>query len=80
MMWYVYILKTKRGSLYTGITTCLERRLNEHRRGRGGRFTKTFGVDQLLYSETCLNQSEALRREAEIKAWPRVKKMKLIGG
>lgn len=77
-MWFVYILKCKNGDLYTGITNNLERRFEEHKSGKGGKFTHVFKVDKMLYSEPCGSKSEALRREAQIKGWRRKKKLSLI--
>lgn len=79
-MWYVYILGCKNGSLYAGITDNLERRFEEHKAGKGGKFTRAFKVDKLLYSELCGSKNEALKREAQIKDWTRRKKLTLIQG
>ena len=77
-MYYVYLIKCKDGSIYTGITTDLERRFNEHKKGKGGHYTKSKGVTKLLYSESCKDKSTALKREAEIKSWDRTKKLSLM--
>ena len=77
-MWYVYILKCRNGSLYTGITDNLERRFKEHARGKGGHFTKSFGAEKILYSGQCPDKSSALKREAQIKSWTRPEKLALI--
>lgn len=77
-MWQVYILQTQDGRLYTGITSDIVRRMKEHQKGRGCRFTKSFGFKKLLYQETCLDRKEALRREVQIKRWPKSKKLDLI--
>ena len=77
-MWYVYILECKDDRLYTGITKDLTRRLKEHQAGRGGRFTRTFGAKQFIYQEEHPTREDALRREAHIKTWPRLKKLKLV--
>lgn len=79
-MWFVYILKCKNGDLYTGITDNLERRFEEHKTGKGGKFTHAFKVDKLLYSEPCGSKNEALKREAQIKGWTKRKKLTLIAG
>ncbi len=79
-MWYVYILKTLKGQLYTGMTNNIEKRLRRHKQGRGARFTRIFGVDQLVYSYEFSTRVEAMRREAKIKTWPRTKKLALIEG
>jgi len=77
-MYFVYILKCKDGSLYTGITTDLDRRLQEHTVGKGGHYTSARGVVRMVYHEKRKNRSTASKREAEIKSWPRVKKLALI--
>ena len=79
-MWYVYILECKNDDLYTGITNNLDRRVQEHLAGKGGKFTHTFRVERLLFSEKANNKEEALRREAQIKGWTRRKKLALIKG
>lgn len=77
-MYYVYILKCKDGTLYTGMTTDLQRRFKEHSSGRGGHYTKWKKVVKIVYSEEQPNRSSALKRELEIKKWPRNKKLELI--
>ena len=79
-MWYVYILECQNHDLYTGITDNLERRLQEHKSGKGGKFTRAFRVNQLIYSEPCGSKNEALKREAQIKNWTRKKKLALVNG
>jgi len=77
-VYHVYILECGNGSLYTGITTDLARRLEQHRSGKGGNYTRSKGVKRIVYSEKAANRSVALRREAEIKGWTRQKKLELI--
>ena len=77
-MWYLYILRCKDGSLYTGITTDVEKRLEAHRAGKGAKYTRGRGPLELVYKEECGDHSDALRREAEIKRLPRDEKLKLI--
>jgi predicted GIY-YIG superfamily endonuclease len=79
-MWHVYILQTQKGQLYTGMTKDIEKRLRRHKEGRGAWFTRVFGVDRLLYSHEFPTRGDAMRREAEIKTWPRTKKLALIKG
>jgi len=76
--WKLYILRCGDGSLYTGITNDLAQRLEQHRSGKGAKYTRGRGPLELVYSEDCADKSEALKREAAIKALPRVEKMKLI--
>ncbi len=76
--WFVYILRCSDGSLYTGITNCLERRLEKHNRGRASRYTRARLPVSLIYSEPQPDRSLASKREAEIKSWDRGLKLKLI--
>ena len=77
-MWYLYILRCKDDSLYTGITTDVEKRLEAHRSGKGAKYTRGRAPLELVYREECGDHSDALRREAEIKRLPRDEKLKLI--
>lgn len=77
-MWYLYILRCGDGSLYTGITTDVEKRLEAHRSGKGAKYTRGRGPLELIYREECGDHSAALRREIEIKALSREEKLKLI--
>lgn len=79
-MRYVYILECKDKSFYTGITDNLQRRFQEHKSGKGGKFTHAFKVNKLLYSEPYGTKNEALKHEAQIKGWTRKKKLALIKG
>ena len=76
--WKLYILRCGDGSLYTGITTDVERRLEEHRSGKGAKYTRGRTPLELVYREECGDHSAALRREHEIKALSRAEKLKLI--
>jgi len=76
--WKLYILRCGDGSLYTGITTDVDRRLDEHRSGNGAKYTRGRGPLELVYSEECGDHSAALKRELEIKALSRAEKLKLI--
>ena len=77
-LYFVYMLECEDGSLYTGITTDPKRRLSEHQSGRGGHFTRAKRAVRIVYTEQHPNRSAALKREAEIKRWSRVKKLALI--
>ena len=77
-MYYVYIIECKDGSLYTGITTDVERRFQEHKNGTGGHYTKAKQAVKVVYSQKYPDRSSALKREAEIKSWSRRKKLELI--
>lgn len=76
--WYLYILRCGDGSLYTGITTDVSRRLAAHRRGKGAKYTRGRGPLELVYRQVCGTHSDALRRELEIKALSRGEKEQLI--
>lgn len=77
-IWYLYILRCGDGSLYTGITTDVERRFKTHCQGKGAKYTRGRGPLTLVYRETCGSHSQALKRELEIKALPRQEKEKLV--
>ena len=77
-MYYVYLLLCRDDSLYTGITTDVQSRLEAHRAGKGAKYTRGRAPLELVYSETCGDHSAALKREAQIKSLPRAGKMKLI--
>jgi inosine triphosphate pyrophosphatase len=79
MDWYVYILECETGKYYTGITTDVERRFNQHKRKRGARFTLKNGAKKIVYIEKCVNISDARKREIEIKTWSREEKEALMG-
>ena len=76
--WYLYILRCGDGSLYTGITTDVEKRFEAHSSGKGAKYTRGRGPLELVYSEACQDHSHALKREWEIKSLPREKKLELI--
>lgn len=76
--WKLYILRCGDGSLYTGITVDVEKRLKAHRTGKGAKYTRGRGPLELVYREDCGDHSAALRRELQIKAMPREEKMLLI--
>jgi len=77
-MWYIYILLCKDGSLYTGSTTDISRRVKEHNTGKGGSYTKIHKPVEIIYKEACRNRSDAQTREAQIKRWTKTKKLALI--
>jgi predicted GNAT superfamily acetyltransferase len=76
--WKLYILETGDGSLYTGVTTDLTRRLKEHNAGRGARYTKSRRPVKLLAAWETFGQGEALRLEVKLKRLPRPRKMQII--
>ncbi|MBU0710223.1 MAG: GIY-YIG nuclease family protein, partial [Candidatus Omnitrophica bacterium] len=65
--WYLYLIECKDGKLYTGITNDLKRRMQQHNRGQGCRFTKVRFPVRLLHNEIYPSRQSALKREAEIK-------------
>jgi putative endonuclease len=77
-MVYVYILKCSDGSLYTGWTNDLEKRLAAHNAGTASKCTRPRRPVKLVYSETVESKSEALKREIAIKKLTREQKVKLI--
>jgi predicted GIY-YIG superfamily endonuclease len=77
MSWWVYLLKCGDGSLYTGITNDLERRLALHRAGRGARYTRGRGPLQLIWSEPWPDRASASRREHAVKQLSRTAKLAL---
>jgi putative endonuclease len=77
-MYYLYILECKDGTLYTGITTDVERRFGEHKNKKGGHYTSAKEAVRVVYTEEHPNRSAASKREAEIKKWTREKKLELV--
>ncbi|MBC8330715.1 MAG: GIY-YIG nuclease family protein [Anaerolineae bacterium] len=75
---YCYIVECSDGTLYTGWTTDLQRRVAAHNAGRGARYTKTRRPVVLVYVEPQPDRSTALKRERAIKKLPRAKKKQLI--
>jgi len=79
--WYVYMLRCADDSLYTGITTDIERRLGEHNntsKSVGAKYTRSRRPVKLVYHEQLLTRAEATSRELEIKSLNRCDKLKLI--
>ena len=81
MPWFVYIAQAPTGRYYTGITTDIHRRIDEHNRNEGAKFAYDQGVLRLVYTSPPFpGQSSARKREIQIKGWVRSKKEKLIRG
>ncbi|WP_254545551.1 GIY-YIG nuclease family protein [Halomarina pelagica] len=76
---YVYVLRCGDGTLYTGYTTDVERRLREHRAGRGAKYTRGRGPLEVVHVETHGSKSAAMSREYEIKRFSRARKERLVG-
>lgn len=81
-MFFVYILRTSSNTLYVGQTNNLEKRLKEHRnkKSRSAKYTRSFTSFDLVYSEDFPTRSEAMKREYELKQWPKKKKEALVVG
>ena len=75
---FTYILECSDGSLYTGWTNDLERRLKAHNTGKGAKYTKSRRPVKLVYFESFSTKQEAMRREWEIKQLKRQEKEKMI--
>ena len=78
MGWFVYMLRCGDGSLYTGCTNDLVRRVAAHQSGRGAKYTRSRLPVSLVYREEAVDQSAALRREVAIKRLSRLQKFALI--
>lgn len=74
---YVYMLRCKDSSLYTGWTNDIEHRLAMHLTGKGAKYTRGRGPLELVYLEELTDKESALRREAAIKRLTRVEKLRL---
>lgn len=67
MSWFLYLIECRDGSLYTGITTDVERRYAQHLRGKGARYTRAHPPRQLLGAIACADRSSASRAEYALK-------------
>ena len=79
MGWFVYILRCGDGTLYTGITDDVEKRLAAHRAGKGAKYTRGRGPLELVHTEAFPDRSAASKREYGIKQLTRQEKLELIG-
>ena len=79
-LWHLYMVRLENGHLYTGITTDVERRLNEHQSGKGAKFLRGKGELELVLTKPIGNHSMALKAEALIKKMNKQKKEQLICG
>lgn len=77
-MWYVYILQCNDGSLYTGITNDLQKRIDTHNDGSGSKYIRSRRPVKLVYKEEFSTKSEALKKEAKIKSFDKENKKALI--
>jgi putative endonuclease len=78
MTWTVYLARCRDGSLYTGVTTDPERRLDEHNSGCGASYTRSRAPVVLVYCEAAADRSGAQRREHAIKRLSRIQKEQLV--
>jgi len=76
--YYVYILTNKSGTIYTGVTNNLERRMYEHKNKLIEGFTRKYNLTKLVYYEMTEDVRSAITREKQIKGWLRSKKISLI--
>jgi putative endonuclease len=72
--WFVYAVRCRDGSIYTGITTDVARRIKTHNTGKGGAYTRSRRPVRLVFRETHPSRSSALKREAQIKGWSHSRK------
>lgn len=76
--WHLYLVRTAKGALYTGITTDVERRFAEHQAGRGARALRGKGPLTLAYSTVVGERGLAARLEWQVKQWPKTRKEALV--
>ena len=76
--YHVYIMSNKSRTLYTGVTSSLAQRVQQHKRKSMAGFTSKYNVGQLVYAEETDDVNAAIRREKQIKGWLRAKKIALI--
>lgn len=77
-MWFVYIILCEDNSLYTGSTNNVNKRFLDHQKGRGSKYLKSRKPLKIIYQEPQDSKSAALKREWEIKSWPRQKKIEVL--
>jgi len=82
MPYFVYILRTSKNTLYIGQTNNLKRRLEEHKKDklRSAKYLRYFPLFSLVYKEVYSDRTMAMKREYQLKNWPRSKKEALIRG
>lgn len=80
--WFIYMVRTAKGALYTGITTDVERRIAEHQAGapKGARSLRGKGPLELVFAAKARDRSTASKLEWQLKQWPRKQKEALIRG
>jgi len=78
MPYYVYILLCKDGSYYTGYAKDIKHRVEQHKKGQGARYTRMHEAEKIVYVEEFDSQSEAMKRERQIKSLKQAEKHKLV--
>ena len=78
MPYYVYILLCKDGSYYTGYAKDIKHRVEQHKKGQGARYTRMHDAEKIVYVEEFDSQSEAMKRERQIKSLKQAEKHKLV--
>ena len=76
--WSLYIIETRTGTLYTGITTDVDRRLREHEQGKGAKYLRGKGPLSLKFTHTCPDRSSATQLEIQVKRLSKPDKLVLI--
>ncbi len=76
--WFLYVLKCKDGSFYTGVTNDVQRRFKMHENGKASKYTRARRPVKLIYEELCGRRADALVRECQVKAYSRKEKEELI--
>lgn len=76
--WFVYAVRCRDGSIYTGVTTDLARRVKAHNAGKGGAYTRSRKPVRLVFREAHPGRNSALKREVEIKRWSHARKSEAL--
>lgn len=76
--WHLYLLQCGDGTLYCGIAVDVAARLQQHQAGKGAKYTRGRGPLTLVHTEACGTRSNALKRERQVKQWPRAAKLALF--
>jgi putative endonuclease len=77
-LWFVYLVRCKDKSIYTGITNNLNKRIKQHNEGKGAKYTRSRGPVTLIRFHYCHSKSDALKLEYKIKQLPKAKKLKYV--
>ena len=79
-MFYFYIVRCKDDTLYCGSTNNTDKRMQRHNAGRGSKYVRSRGGGEIVYTENFRKLANAMRREVQVKKWPRKEKESLIKG